>query len=62
MIVDEVDGDAAIARSYADAPEIDGTVRVAVDDWDLAPGDLIEVGLVGATEHDLVGRVPDEVG
>ena len=72
MLVDEVDaaleGDGgadpastwALARSRADAPEIDGAVRVPMGEWDLAPGDLVEVDIVGSDEHDLVGRVPEE--
>ena len=54
------DGGWAIARSSAEAPEIDGTVRVPLDGWDLSPGDLIEVDIVGSDEHDLVGRVPED--
>ena len=50
----------AIGRTARDAPEIDGVVRIDVDGYDLAPGDLIEVDIVGADAHDLVGRVPSQ--
>jgi len=57
VLIDEVGDEAAMARSTADAPEIDGLVHVAVDDYDLAPGDFIEVDVTGADEHDLYARV-----
>ena len=59
------DGEAGaqvIARSTADAPEIDGNVFMPLDDWDLEAGDLVEVDIVGATEHDLLARIPGEEG
>lgn len=59
-LIDSVDGEQAIARSYSDAPEIDGVVRVAVDDYEIEAGDFIEVDVVGADEHDLVGVVVGE--
>jgi ribosomal protein S12 methylthiotransferase len=55
-IVDEVDGTKAIARSAADAPEIDGVVRV-LGARGTKPGDVIRVKVTGATEHDLEAKV-----
>jgi len=52
VVVDEVDGDQVIARSQADAPEIDGIVEVA-GAGHLAPGDIVEVEINHANEHDL---------
>jgi len=51
-----------IARSTADAPEIDGNVFLSLDDWDLEAGDLIEVDIIGATEHDLLAQIPADGG
>ncbi len=52
-------GDAiAIARSAADAPEIDGVVRIARG-GDLAVGTFARVRVTGADEHDLVAVVAD---
>ena len=48
----------AIARSAADAPEIDGVVRVA-DGGKLAPGTFARVTVTGATAHDLDGVLAD---
>ncbi len=53
VLIDAREGAAAIARSAADAPEIDGTVRV-VDGGKLAVGSFARVRITGAAEHDLV--------
>ncbi len=52
VLVDEVGADGAVARSSADAPEIDGVVRVA-DGQRLKPGQFVEVVVDAADEHDL---------
>ena len=44
------------ARSAADAPEIDGTVRIA-NGATLAVGEFARVRITGAAEHDLDARV-----
>jgi len=58
VLIDEVGDTTAIARSASDAPEIDGVVHVTVDDYDIEPGDFIEVDITGADEHDLFGVIP----
>ncbi len=58
VLVDEVEEGRVIARTYADAPEIDGTVTVP-GAWDLQPGDFIDVEITGAGEHDLEGNPVD---
>ena len=55
VLVDEVQEEQVIARSYADAPEIDGSVIVP-GPWELDPGDFIEVEITDAQDHDLWGR------
>ena len=57
-IVDAIDGELAIARSMADAPEIDGTVQIQ-NGWfaGLEPGDFVDVEIMGSDEHDLFGEV-----
>ncbi|MGC9456146.1 MAG: 30S ribosomal protein S12 methylthiotransferase RimO [Halothiobacillaceae bacterium] len=52
VLVDEVDEEGAIARSPADAPEIDGNVFVD-GATDLAPGDFVQVRVTDSGEHDL---------
>ncbi len=52
VLIDVVDDEGAIGRSYADAPEIDG--KVYLDGiTDLQPGDALLVDIVGADDYDL---------
>jgi ribosomal protein S12 methylthiotransferase len=55
-IVDEVRGTVATARTKADAPEIDGVVKVKGAKG-AKPGDILRVRITRATEHDLEGAV-----
>ncbi len=52
VLVDAVDDEGTIARSKADAPEIDGLVFIN-DHFDAEVGDFIRVRVVDADEHDL---------
>ncbi|MBT3064710.1 MAG: 30S ribosomal protein S12 methylthiotransferase RimO [Candidatus Thiodiazotropha sp.] len=52
VLVDEVREKQVVARSEADAPEIDGRVYIP-GAWDLQPGDFIEVRVTAASNHDL---------
>ena len=56
VLVDSVDGRAAIARSEADAPEIDGVVRIA-DAGGLRPGDWADVEIISSDTYDLSARL-----
>lgn len=56
VLVDTVEKTTAIARSEADAPEIDGVVRIAKA-GKLRPGDWADVEIVGADAYDLKGRL-----
>ena len=56
VLVDTIDGDAAIARSSADAPEIDGVVRIT-GARALAVGDWADVKIVSADAYDLRARL-----
>ncbi|ADQ84855.1 MULTISPECIES: 30S ribosomal protein S12 methylthiotransferase RimO [Methylovorus] len=60
VLVDEVNGDEAIARTMSDAPEIDGVVYLA-DAEGLNPGDLVEVQITDADGHDLWGGPPGSI-
>ena len=56
-LVDAIDGDLAIARSMADAPEIDGLVQVQNGlEAGLTPGQFVDVEILGSDEHDLYGE------
>ena len=52
VLVDEVGKQGAIARSSADAPEIDGVVYIA-NGSHLNPGDFVEVKITDSDTHDL---------
>lgn len=52
VLVDSVNEKIAMARSFADAPEIDGQVYI-LDGQHLQAGDLTEVTITEADEHDL---------
>lgn len=52
VLIDEVSGEMAIGRSYADAPEIDGVVRI-LNGGELGPGQLVRVSVKDADDHDL---------
>ncbi|MFO1311389.1 MAG: 30S ribosomal protein S12 methylthiotransferase RimO [Burkholderiales bacterium] len=56
VLVDAIEGRHAIARSAADAPEIDGTVIVE-NGPGLSPGSFADVRVTAAREHDLVATI-----
>ena len=56
MLVDGSDDQGAVARSAADAPEIDGQVYI-MDGQDLQAGDMVEVLIDSADQHDLYGHL-----
>lgn len=56
-LVDAIDGDLAIARSMADAPEIDGLVQIQNGlEAQLRVGQFVDVEIMGSDEHDLYGE------
>lgn len=56
VIVDEVDEAGAVARSSADAPDIDGLVYVT-DGENLAVGGVVSVTITDSDTHDLFARL-----
>ena len=60
VLVDDLEDEfpVAVARSYADAPEIDGHVFVEdIDRHTIKAGDLLEVEITDADEYDLFARL-----
>jgi ribosomal protein S12 methylthiotransferase len=55
VLVDAHEGGIALGRSTADAPEIDGTVRI-VNGGKLAIGTFAQVTVTSSDEHDLTAR------
>ncbi len=56
VLVDRIEEGSAIARGTADAPEIDGVVRIA-GARHLGAGDWAEVKITGADDYDLTARM-----
>ncbi len=61
VLVDRLEGDVAVARSWSDAPEIDGTVRVqgakGLGAKGLTVGSLADVKITAAGAYDLEARL-----
>ena len=55
VLVDAIEGNTAIARSMADAPEIDGVVKV-VKGGKLKVGEFVDVEITGSSDHDLEAK------
>ena len=56
VLVDQVADGIAVARSHADAPEIDGVVRIA-DGGGLTPGDRVRVRVTASDAYDLTASL-----
>ncbi|MDC0610735.1 30S ribosomal protein S12 methylthiotransferase RimO [Vibrio sp.] len=52
VLIDEIDEEGAIGRTYADAPEIDGLVYLN-DERSVTPGDIVIVKVTHSDEYDL---------
>ena len=61
VLVDGHDGKVAVARSAADAPEIDGVVRIAAGGR-LVAGEFARVTITGASAHDLRAKIAASAG
>ena len=62
VLIDTVNADGAVARSSADAPEIDGSVFIdwperRADQARLKVGEFVNVRVTGSDAHDLWGRL-----
>lgn len=56
-IIEEIHSDGKIvARSYKDAPEVDGLVYIKSDEY-LTPGDIVDVTITKSTSYDMYGKV-----
>ena len=54
VLIDDITGEGALGRSYADAPEIDGVVVIEQAEG-LVPGEFATVRITDSGEHDLWG-------
>ena len=53
------DEEVYVARTYKDAPDVDGFLFVSAD-RELITGDFVRVKITGSNEYDLMGEVEDE--
>lgn len=60
VLIDEVDEDGAIARSMADAPEIDGLVYIDYTEQPLQVGQFVDVTIHSSDEYDLWGTLVEQ--
>jgi ribosomal protein S12 methylthiotransferase len=60
VLVDDIDEDGVVARSYADAPEIDGVVHITgAESAQLSVGDLRQVRIEHADDYDLFATLDE---
>ena len=59
VVIDAIEGDKAIGRTYADAPEIDGVVHIE-NAAHLSAGDMVYVEITKADEYDLFGILAED--
>jgi ribosomal protein S12 methylthiotransferase len=53
------DENAYVARTYGDAPNVDGLLFIHTDET-LVSGDFVKARITGAAEYDLIGEIADE--
>jgi ribosomal protein S12 methylthiotransferase len=58
VLIDKINADIIIGRSYADAPEINGNVFI-LNGSRLEPGDLVKIRIERADDYDLYGTTVD---
>jgi len=57
VLVDGQEGDFYIARSYRDAPEVDGEVLISADSASLSVGEFYQVRVTDSNEYDLFAEI-----
>jgi ribosomal protein S12 methylthiotransferase len=62
VLVDDVSGHVALARSEAEAPQIDGVVRIEKNVARLGAGEWADIEIVAADTYDLTGRLTTQAG
>jgi ribosomal protein S12 methylthiotransferase len=58
VLVDRIEGDYYVARSYRDAPEVDGEVLIPVKNNKLKTGEFYSVEINDSDEYDLYAELP----
>ena len=56
-LVEALEGDFYIGRSYRDAPEVDGEVLISMDDSRITPGNFYNAEIYDSNEYDLFAKI-----
>lgn len=56
VLIEEVHSDYALARSYAEAADVDGLIRIELNGEIYHPGDYVTIEITGADIYDLKGK------
>lgn len=55
-LIEQVSGNIAYGRTYAEAPEVDGTIMFSLKNKELKPGDFTMIRITGAGPYDMEGE------
>lgn len=57
VLIDRIEGDFYIGRSYRDAPDIDGEILIPLNGSNIFNGNFYDVEIYDCSEYDLFGRI-----
>ncbi len=57
---DDEDGFTYVARTYMDAPDVDGYLFIMDVPYELMSGQFVKVNIIGSNDYDLVGELAEE--
>jgi ribosomal protein S12 methylthiotransferase len=57
VLVESLEGDVYVGRSYRDAPEVDGEVLISADDDRISLGKFYSTEIYDSNEYDLFARI-----
>ena len=57
ILVEALEGDFYIGRSYRDAPEVDGEVLISLDESRITPGNFYNAEIYDTNEYDLFAKI-----
>ena len=57
---DEYEGNTYVARTYMDAPDVDGYLFIMNVPYDLMSGQFVNVYITGSNDYDLIGELREE--
>lgn len=57
VLIERIEGKFFVARSFRDAPEVDGEVLIPFNGYDVEGGNFYDVEITGANEYDLFAKL-----